>query len=352
MLLLGLGAAAAVAADPPPDLEAIVGQTTPVPSADPMAGVGPTPPAVLASVRRIQSALENIASLKQPGQDGYATVWDGNKYVQCGLARGGGLRCEAAGSLMQPSMARLLTADSTERLAVLGWKLDPHFGNYVKVLPAQLTPEQDAVNILIVLGGVYGADLANLQVETDWIAHRACPPRNGPSQNLAGMINDAPTMAATAVYACAYFDPAAVTTAPEATADLIHRYGPTVSAEIQRLRVNQNRQVHVIFDADIGYIQCEPDPPAIYCEAQSAETWPAIAAVLTPERIVRLHAAGYADPGRAPNYWKDYPLDQSRDADIAAEILTLLHEVYGYAGTKALHIVTEKGDVPVEAPPR
>jgi len=313
-----------------------------------MAGVEPTPPAVLASVGRIQSALENIASLKRPGQDGYATVWDGNKYVQCGLARDGGLRCEAAGSLMQPSLARLLTVDRTERLAVLGWKLDPHFGNYVKLLPAQLTPEQDAVSILIVLGGVYGADLANLQVETNWVAHQACPPRNGPSQNLAGMINDAPSMAATAVYACAYFDPAAVTTAPQTTAGLIQRDGPQMTAELQRLRVNVDRRVYVIFQAEIGYFQCETqtNPAAIYCEAQSADSWPGVAVVLTPDRIAKLHAAGYADPGRAPNYWKTYPLDQTKDSDIAAEILTLLHDAYGYTGATRLKIGTEKGDPP------
>ena len=334
MVLLSLGGGAAAAADPP------------VRPADMLAGVGPTPPAILASVRRIQSALDNITSLKRPGQDGYATIWDGNKYVQCGLARGGGLRCEAAGSLMQPSLSGVLNPDRVKLLGMLGWTLDPRFGNYVKLLPAQLTPEQDAVDIQIVLGVVYGADLANLQAQTDWIASEPCPPRNGPSQNLAGVINDAASMAATAVHACAYVDTAAVTVAPQSTAGLIFRYGPRVTAEIQRLRVNLTRQIHVSFDTGLAYMQCEPNssPPAIYCEAESAQSWAAIADILTPDRIARLHAAGYADPGRAPNYWKDYPLDKATDADIAAEILTLLHDAYGYSGSAPLEIKTEKAD--------
>jgi len=330
MLLLGLGGSQAFAAPPPEN---------------PMASEGSTPPAILASVRRIQQALENILSLQRPGQDGYATVWDRNKYVQCGLARGGGLRCEAAGALMQPSLARQLTTDRTDQLALLGWKLDPRFGNYVRVLPRDLSPEQDAVNIQIVLGVVYGADLAHLEVRTDWIASEPCPPRNGSGQNLAGAINDAPSMAATAVHACRFVDDSALSVAPQSTAGLIFRYGPRVTGEIGRLRVNLDRQIHVIFDTGIGYIQCEPQtkPDTIYCEAQSADTWAALAAVLTPERIARLHAAGYADPGRAPNYWKDYPVDTSKDVDIAAEILTLLHDAYGYTGAAPLEIVTEKG---------
>jgi len=338
LLFLSLGAGAAMAGDPPPTVR----------PADMLAGVGPTPPAILAGMRRIEQALENVISLHRPGQDGYATVWDGNKYVQCGLARGGGLRCEAAGSLMQPSLAQVLNPDQVKLAGALGWKLDPRFGNYVKVLPAQLTPEQDAVDIQIVLGSVYGADLANLEVQTDWIASEPCPPRNGPSQNLAGMINDAPSMAPTAVHACAYVDTSATTVAPQSAAGLIFRYGPRVTAEIQRLRVNLTRQIHVSFDTGIAYMQCEPDtnPAAIYCEAESAQSWAAIADVLTPDRIAKLHAAGFADPGRAPNYWKDYPLDKATDADIAAEILTLLHDAYGYSGSAPLEIKTEKADPP------
>ena len=63
--------------------------------------------------------------------------------------------------------------------------------------------------------------------------------------------------------------------------------------------------------------------------------------VLTPERLAHLHAAGFADPGRAPNYWKVYPADQFDDAAIAGELLTLLHDVYGYDGSWDLAVKTE-----------
>jgi len=55
-----------------------------------------------------------------------------------------------------------------------------------------------------------------------------------------------------------------------------------------------------------------------------------------------LHAAGFADPGRAPNYSKSYPADTSTDPAIADELLTILHDVYGYDGLPKLKILTEK----------
>ena len=64
--------------------------------------------------------------------------------------------------------------------------------------------------------------------------------------------------------------------------------------------------------------------------------------MLTADRVARLHTAGFADPGRAPNYWKLYPLDQSDDATIAREVLAVLHDVYGYTGLPALKVKTEE----------
>ena len=128
------------------------------------------------------------------------------------------------------------------------------------------------------------------------------------------------------------------------TAELIDLYGARVTGEIQRLRVNLDRHVFVAFETQIGYVQCAPQtsPAAIYCEAQSADSWPALASVLSPDRVARLHAAGFADPGRAPNYWKIYPADQVDDAAIAREVLTILHDVYGYTGLPKLGVKTEE----------
>ncbi|HEX8827400.1 MAG TPA: hypothetical protein VF778_04740 [Xanthobacteraceae bacterium] len=36
------------------------------------------------SKNRVVGALQNSMNLERPDQDGFATIWDGNKYVQCG----------------------------------------------------------------------------------------------------------------------------------------------------------------------------------------------------------------------------------------------------------------------------
>jgi hypothetical protein len=91
-------------------------------------------------------------------------------------------------------------------------------------------------------------------------------------------------------------------------------------------------------------VQCatQPEPDAFYCEAQSADSWPALAAVLTPDRVAHLHDRGYADPGRGPNYSKSYPTDKTTDKALAAKLLTLLHDVYGYYGASKLTVGTEE----------
>jgi hypothetical protein len=302
-----------------------------------------------ASDDTVEAAITTIRDLDRPGRDSFATVWDGNKYVQCRRMKDGTLRCEAAGSLMQPSLERVLTSERVERLAALGWTLDPSFGNYVQSFSATRSAKDIAEMLRAALAQGYDADVRNLETATISIPSEACPPRNGPSQNLAGVINTAPAMKATAIHACAYKpkdDASAKKLGPSSTvADLIALYGPAVATEIRRLRVNLHRRVFAVFDTGLGYVQCEPQtqPRGFYCEAQSADSWPALAAVLTPERIARLHAAAFADPGRAPNYSKTYAADTTTDTGLAAEVLTILHDVYGYYGASKLKVITEEG---------
>ncbi len=298
---------------------------------------------------KVEAAISVIKILDRPGRDNLATVWDGNKYVQCRRMGDRSLRCEAAGALMRVSLQHVLTPDHIGRLAVMGWMLDPSFGNYVQTFQPDVSAEEIADKIRAALSQGYDADIQNLEVETKSIRSEPCPPRNGPSQNLAGIINDAPSMAAFAVHACAYkpkSDELEHIPGPGSTvADLIGIYGTRVAAEIERLRINMHRRVFVIFDTGLGYVQCEPQtqPDGFYCEAQSADSWPALAAVLTPERITRLHTAGFADPGRAPNFSKTYLAGKIDDTALAAEVLTLLHDVYGYYGGSRLKVKTEEG---------
>jgi hypothetical protein len=287
---------------------------------------------------RIDEALQNITTLVRAGRVGYATFWDGNKYIQCRRLPERELRCEAAGTSMQLSLRSVLTGDRLTRLATLGWAVDPSFGNYVQTFPADRPTAPIAAHILRTLTEAYGAE-----IQTTWIADTPCPPRNGPSQNLAGLVTDGPSMRKTGLRACSYKPDSETSQLANSSAELIALYGATATAEIQRLRINVGRQVYVSFNAGIGYVQCMPETPAtaIACEAQSAESWPALATILTPERVSRLRSRGYADPGRSPNYWKSYPLDKFTDAAIATELLTILHEVYGYNGANKLKILTE-----------
>jgi hypothetical protein len=246
---------------------------------------------------------------------------------------------------MQPSLDRVLTPERVSKLAPLGWRLDPSFGNYVQVFPAGMAPSSIADKILQVLAEAYDAEVNDLEVRSAWVASEPCPPRNGPTQNLAGIVNGARAMAATAVHACSYspkLDPGPSVAAASA-AELFDFYGVKVTGEIQRLRVNTERRVFAVFQAGIGYVQCQPEtsPPAIYCEAQSAESWEALASILTPDRVSLLHRAGFSDPGRAPNYWKRYAADRADDATIAHELLAILHDVYGYNGLPKLKVITE-----------
>jgi hypothetical protein len=295
------------------------------------------------SSTRIDDALQNITSLVRSGQVGYATFWDGNKFTQCRRWPDRTMRCEAAGASMQPSLKSALTGERLARLATLGWVLDPSFGNYVQTFPADMATARIADHVLRTLTEAYGAEAAALEISTKWIADVTCPPRAGFSQNLAGSVNDAPSMQSTAVHACSYKPDTKTPQTAYSAAELITIYGVRTTAEIQRLRINAAREVFAIFDAGIGYVQCMPEtpPPTLYCEAQSAESWPALAAIVTPERVARLHSAGYSDPARAPNYWKLYSFDKITDAAIASEILTIMHEVYGYTGAQELKISTK-----------
>jgi hypothetical protein len=295
------------------------------------------------AVKKIEAALANMLALTRPRQDGLATIWDGNKFVQCRKREIPTIRCEATGTLMQPSLAGVLTPEHIGRLATLGWRRHEEFGNYVRDCPGTVTAADLTRHVIAALRDGYDADIARVEVATDWIPSMACPPRSGPSQNLAGSINGSRTMSMVAIYACRYVPPAA---APKVTSrdDLIGAYGLRAAAEIQRLRVNIERQIYVVLATGTGYVQCAPhtSPPAVYCETQSAESWPALARLVTPDHFARLRALGFAEPGRSPNYAKTYPLDRHSDAAIAEELLTVLYDVYGYTGSPALQFKSER----------
>jgi hypothetical protein len=298
-------------------------------------------------VAKVEAALANMLSLERPNAIGLATIFDGNKYVQCRRDDDRKIRCEAAGALLQPSLARTLTSAHLEELQEsFGWALDKSFGNYVQVFPADVSVHRLEQEIEFALENVYEVDPARLEMRTDWVKKEPCPPRNGYAMNLAGAIYDGIAMARLAIHTCAYESPdkESFHFVKGDADELFAAYGARVTGEVERLRVNLDRRVWFILDTEIGLVQCaaEDTPPSLYCEAQSAEAWPALDSVLTPERVARLHAAGFSDPGRAPNYWRNYAIEPFDAAAIARELLTVLHDVYGYRGKPALKIKTER----------
>jgi hypothetical protein len=143
---------------------------------------------------RIDDALQNITSLARDRQMGYATFWDGNKFIQCRRLTTREMRCEAAGASMQPSLRNVLSGDRLNRLTALGWALDPSFGNYVRTFTAETATTAAAEHILKTLIEAYAITTANLEISTRWVKDVPCPPRAGYTQNLAGSVNDAPSM--------------------------------------------------------------------------------------------------------------------------------------------------------------
>jgi len=311
----------------------------------PLLGISSALSPIHANQSRVEAALSNIITLQRPGQDGLATIWEKNKYVQCWLQPDRALRCEAGGTLMQPSLVRILSPERIARLIMLGWTLDPNFGQYVRIFPAELPVKDIAERILQALKEGYDADIADLEAGSDWIKSEPCPPRHGPGQNLAGKITTARAMASVSVHGCSYKPKDEPLAQVNSKADLLIIYGTRVTGEIQRLRVNIDRQkfTWVVLETGAGYVQCGTAPPrTIHCEAQSAETWPVLARILTTERVAKLSAAGYAEPGRTPNYSKAYSLEELTDGAIAEELLSILYEVYAYNGAPKLQFLTEK----------
>jgi hypothetical protein len=153
---------------------------------------------------RIDEALQNVTVLVRADRVGYATFWDGNKFVQCRRMPDRQLRCEAAGTTMQPSLRNVLTGDRLQRLAALGWTLDASFGNYTHNFAAELPSPAIASQIAQILLEAYAANLGDLEVSTRWVADTPCPPRAGPSQNLAGSVNDTASMRFFVVRTCSY----------------------------------------------------------------------------------------------------------------------------------------------------
>lgn len=115
---------------------------------------------------RVDEALQNITKLVRDGRVGYATFWDGNKFVQCRRLPVGDMRCDAAGVKLQPSLKSVLTSERLKQLASLGWILNPDFGNFTQDFPKEVPTSEIVDLVLQTLTEGYGATIAALELNT------------------------------------------------------------------------------------------------------------------------------------------------------------------------------------------
>ena len=124
------------------------------------------------------------------------------------------------------------------KLHTLGWTLDSSFGNYVQIFPSGSPVKDIAERLLQALKDGYEANISDLEVGSDWIKSERCPPRNGPSQNLAGMISDALSMTGFRVHALLLqAERRAASSGAQQGRPASSVHGTRVAGEIQRLRV-------------------------------------------------------------------------------------------------------------------
>jgi hypothetical protein len=193
----------------------------------------------------VEAAVANMMSLDRPGQVGLATVFDGNKFVQCRRIDDRSIRCEAAGALMQPSLSYTLTGAKIEAMEAFGWTNDASFGNWIQTFPADGAPQRIANEIETALADVYDADPKTTEAHTDWVAKQACLPRVADKLDRAGSVNVDRRREADVIRACAYTpaNDAGPSVKNGDLDDLMAAYGARVSGELQRLRVNLDGEV-------------------------------------------------------------------------------------------------------------
>ncbi len=315
-------------------------------------------PATKAEIARGVAAVLLVESEKT---DGILTVSESNLYVQCldshFLAE---WRCESAGSEGQPWLSHVLTSDRQTKLAGLGFAPDPETGNFVALLPKTIAPEALAGMILQVLTEVYGAKPEEIGVKAEKLrsahCHRRIKARHDRGRAILtktiGFKQDAekncksksqPGSAETAADNDSDEGATAAVAAPGIDVDA--RYLTPMAAELDRLR-KAGPHAHVIFSAELAYVQCKHDAEGkrMYCEAASADAvGKQVARILTPERQAKLIAAGFAPPGRVMNYSRFYA-DAEYDTPLLAKaLLRILREAYGYKGAPAITVRTEAG---------
>ena len=307
----------------------------------------------------IARAAAKVLVPKRLKQDGILTVRDNTLYVQCINRPDAAVwRCEAAGLEGEPWLRNVLTVERQDQLIARGFRPDSTTGNFVRSFARSTTPIAFATTVLAVLTDIYGADTGEIEAIADWLPAAPCHPRMISGHDFGGSIktprwgHEKDVAAGCDILTNTNglnrddFKTPAPGAPPSGEIDLAARYAAAMAPQLKRLESGQEH-IWAVFVAGIPYVQCQYDSEdtAFYCEAASDDASGApLARILTPDRRQKLIDAGFEPPGKVVNFRRFYPLAQYDEVAVAEALLAVLHDAYGYGGTPALRLHTEKGD--------
>lgn len=273
--------------------------------------------------QQLVQVIADVLGPVRPRSDGVLTVSNGNLFVQCLNSHfQPAIRCEAAGFGGEPWLHNVLTPERQDRLLALGFKPERVEGNFIHTVERPAAPEALAGLLIQVLVEGYGATEANLTVRAEWIRSKHCPDRIRSGTDGGGSIRTPHWGFKQDLVPGCEFSKATSSTKRGVTQDLVAdtpsqpfdlqaRYADPMAKELDRVAAAPKKaHAYVIFEGKPAYVQCDsrPKDDAMYCEAVSADAvGPAMARLLTPERVDRLRAAGFTPPGKVMNYWRLYP---------------------------------------------
>ncbi len=250
----------------------------------------------------------------------------------------------------------MLTLERQAKLTTLGFRPDAEFGNFIALIPKTTAPDRLADLIVRVLTEAYAVPPDDITIKAERLATRRCHPRIKAGHDLGGLIRT-PTLGfkqdvengcrmESNAEAENYDDPTAIVPTAQGI-DVGARYITAMTDALGRVeKADKALKAYVIFITGPAYVQClrGDDNSGMYCEAVSEDAvGKPIERILTPERKAKLMQAGFAPPGKVMNYSRFYPATEYNMTALAKVLLGILEDAYGYQGTPAMTINTEKG---------
>lgn len=124
-------------------------------------------------------------------------------------------------------------------------------------------------------------------------------------------------------------------------------YVPKIASALEKMFAGRlaGTNTFCAFQWQGGYVQCLSNPGSneMLCEAQSAISYPALARILTDEKVALLQRFGFSLPEPAtgrPNYFRFIKIDNVDTGEVfyqtAQWLMQVATEVYGYVAATPL----------------